>query len=588
MNESVNTLPSGVNRQEAESLLKKFLNNPNYKVLAVKGKWGVGKTYLVHKVLYENNKEYYGYASVFGISSIEQLKARILANYNNVATNIQAKNKSFLTYINKFLNDCFEWINRNSGRLERTPKIDLVFSGQSSIPVTGTLISIAGDLALNIFFNTIKNSIICIDDLERKSKLPLDELLGFVEYLVQELKCKIILIYSDDNLDTSSQEILQIYREKVIDREFTLAPTVKENLDFIFKEHLYIEVIKPVLINAGTNNIRVLRKTKWLIDELIPLINNWQPSLRNQVIKNSIVINISKLDTEFRQLFSITTDRILSLTNSSKYKNNDSVEEYMQLTQKLSYLGYEPLDIDELIISSLETSMSNSAESEFLKIGNSLNEREKNNQIIEKLNNLGKSYYNSFANSKEEISEEIIHFLEEHHLDISISEFERIENLASIIELDISQYERALLKHKLKDEPHYFNDLNIFRTKLRKYPELEAYLEEQKNQYLRTLDITTAIKNIINSDSLSISPWEKENFEFLNNRTVEEYTQWLEKGHPDLYLMIKRFLTFGLPASQKLEEAIRILAKKSKLNKIRAKFLYNIDIDNLPNTNDEN
>lgn len=105
----------------------------------------------------------------------------------------------------------------------------------------------------------------------------------------------------------------------------------------------------------------------------------------------------------------------------------------MKLTQKLSYLGYDPLDIDELIISSLETSMSNSAEREFLKIGNSLNEREKNNQIIEKLDNLGKSYYNSFANSKEEISEEIIHFLEEYHLDLSISEFGRIENLASII-----------------------------------------------------------------------------------------------------------------------------------------------------------
>ncbi|MEH2301366.1 MAG: hypothetical protein V7K88_20825 [Nostoc sp.] len=70
-------------------------------------------------------------------------------------------------------------------------------------------------------------------------------------------------------------------------------------MDFIFKDNPDIEVIKSVFINAGTNNIRVIRKTKWLIDELIPLMKDWQPSLRNQVIRNSIVINLAKLDTGF-------------------------------------------------------------------------------------------------------------------------------------------------------------------------------------------------------------------------------------------------------------------------------------------------
>ncbi|MBD2594202.1 hypothetical protein H6G74_07645 [Nostoc spongiaeforme FACHB-130] len=575
MTDSTNIFRSGVSREEAENIINKFLNNEHYRVLAVKGKWGVGKTHLVQKLLNEHSGEYYYYASVFGISSIEQLKGRIIANSHQSNSN----------RVNKLINNTVEWLSINAAKLEKTPKLEL-----GSMQIVGSLMSAVGDLGLNILFNeNARNSIICIDDLERKSKLPIDELLGFVEYLVQELKCKIILIYSDDNLDQASKKTLKIYREKVIDREFTLAPTVEENLDFIFEDHPDIEVIKSVFIKTLTNNIRVFRKTRWLIDELSPLIADWQPSLRNQVIRNCIVINLVTIDTDFCKNSSITIDNILSLTDSSKYQNNDGFEEQIQLVHKLSYIGYNSLEIDEIIINSVERSLSSYDETEFIKRGEILNEREEKNQVIEKLRNLGKPYHNSFGNSEQEIIEEIKTFLEENHLYLSISEFEQVEQLASIVELDISQYEEALLEHKLKNsDPHYFNDLNVFRAKLRKHPELAVYLEEQKNQYLQSLDISTAIKNIINSNSLSISPWEKENVTFINNCTVEEYIQWLEKGDSDLYLMVKQFLKFGLPASQKLEQAIRILAKKSKLNKIRAKFLYNIDIDNLPNTNDEN
>ncbi|MBD2496847.1 P-loop NTPase fold protein [Nostoc sp. FACHB-280] len=568
MGDSTNIFCPGVNRREAANIIHKFLNNQDYKVLAIKGKWGIGKTHLVRSCLDEHRNNYYLYASVFGISSIEHLKARIVANYQK---NIKPKP----------IKNISEFINRNSGRLEKTPKLDFGLSG--------SLLAMGGDLLLEIFFNlnVNENSIICIDDLERKSQIPLDEILGFVEYLVQELKCKIILIYNDDNLDKKSKKSLLTYREKVIDREFTLAPTVEENLDFIFKDHPDKEVIKSVFINTRTNNIRVLRKTRWLIDELSSLIKDWQPSLRSQVIRNTIIINLLTIDKEFCKDFSITIDSVVSLTDSSRYKNNDNFEEQIQLIQKLSYLGYNSLEIDEIIIHSVESSLSHHDEIEFIKRGKILNDREEKNQVIERLHNLGKPYYNSFGNSEEEIIEEIINFLEENHLCLSISEFEQVEQFASIIELDISKYERDLLEHKLKNnDPHYFNDLN-FRAKLRKYPELEAYLEEQKHQYLQTLDITTAIKNIISNDSRSISPWEKEHIDFINNCTVEEYTQWLEKGDADLYLMVKKFLKFSLPASQTLEQAIRLLAKKSKLNKIRAKFLYNIDIDNLPNNSDK-
>lgn len=593
MTQSTNLANSGVSREEAESILKRFLNNENYRVLAVKGTLGIGKTYLVQNFLSKYKKEYYFYGSVFGISSIEQLKARIIANYKkNPKDNIQEYQTkpdrvNWYNQLNKLINIFFEWINRNSPRLEKTPKLDLVLSGKSSIPVVGSLIYVAGDLALNILFNlNVKKSIVCIDDLERKSNISLDEVLGFVEYLVQELDCKIIIIFDDSNFDENSIKILNKYREKVIDREFKLNPTVEENLDFIFKDNSDIEVIKEVFLRAGTKNIRVIRKTKWLIDELIPLMENWQPSLRNQVIINSIIINLAKIDTEFSKKFSIGIDTILSLIDSSIYvaHDNDNSNKRIQAISLLSYLGFNFIKLDQQIIQLVETSLFIS--DNFIQEGNILNKEEEKKHILDKIRTIEKLYYSSFADNEREIVKELIYFFENYCLDLTFSQFEQMEQFASVLEVDVSSYEKSLLEHKLKTlEPHYFNDLNSLMFKVRKYPELEAYLEDKKNEYLQALDITTAITNLIKSDSGSISPWLEANIYFLNRCTVDEYCQWLQKGHPDLYLLVKNLLKQGLPASQNLNQAIYILGKNNKLNKIRAKFLYNIDIDNPSNTN---
>ena len=67
MTESTNKANAGVNRKEAKSSLEKFLNNKHYSVLAVNGKWGIGKTHLVQNFLYEHTKSYYYYVSVFTI-----------------------------------------------------------------------------------------------------------------------------------------------------------------------------------------------------------------------------------------------------------------------------------------------------------------------------------------------------------------------------------------------------------------------------------------------------------------------------------------------------------------------------------------
>jgi hypothetical protein len=240
--------PEG-SRAQVQEKLELFISDDNFKVLALKGKWGVGKTHLVETFFDEQKQDYY-YASVFGISSIEQLKLQILSNKGTAG---------------KIL----KWVNSQSDRITKTKEVPL-----PNLPtIAGSAISIGSDLLFNLTFNNI-NGFICIDDLERKSKLGLIELLGFVENLMHKSNCKVILIYNEEELvkDKASKKALEEYREKVIDIEVELNPTVEENISFVFPENdPDSEFIKSIFITTKTNNIRVLKKIKWNLKQFQPL-----------------------------------------------------------------------------------------------------------------------------------------------------------------------------------------------------------------------------------------------------------------------------------------------------------------------------
>jgi hypothetical protein len=104
---SVHKNPEG-SRAHVQEKLTLFINDnnfinddDNFKVLALKGKWGVGKTRLV-KTFFQEQDFYYG--SVFGLSSIEQLKSQILANKGATGKILQ-------------------WFNSQSDRITKTKEV---------------------------------------------------------------------------------------------------------------------------------------------------------------------------------------------------------------------------------------------------------------------------------------------------------------------------------------------------------------------------------------------------------------------------------------------------------------------------------
>ena len=67
----------------ASEVVMQFLERESPGVLAIKGNWGVGKTYFWKEFIRQNRRKFreisYSYVSLFGVSSVAELKKAIFA-----------------------------------------------------------------------------------------------------------------------------------------------------------------------------------------------------------------------------------------------------------------------------------------------------------------------------------------------------------------------------------------------------------------------------------------------------------------------------------------------------------------------------
>src|SRR5438552_13776327 len=156
----------------AKSVIDRFLAAETSGVLALKGAWGVGKTFAWHRIVRDVKNRImfpsYCYVSLLGISSLSELRIAIFANTQS--TRMIGEKVSVKT-INE------EWLALGGGLLRTlTQRAAQVLQ----VPYVKNL-SIGLD---SIAPHLIKNTLICLDDFERLSdNISPDELLGFISEL---------------------------------------------------------------------------------------------------------------------------------------------------------------------------------------------------------------------------------------------------------------------------------------------------------------------------------------------------------------------------------------------------------------------
>lgn len=258
-------------------LSDKLKKNESF-AIALTGEWGIGKTHF-WKSFYEKNRENfthkkYAYVSLFGIESLESLGYEIGIKSQATSTT-EKKNK-------------------------KISKVKSLFTGlvnNVKIPdleVSGFALSIGQSLVSSIISNMVSETIICIDDLERKSdKLDMKDLMGFISKLKTEKNCQVIVILHQDKINEQNTEF-QEYKEKVFDDVFYLTDNFSIIKEMIENTEM-IDVYQEFYDKLQVKNLRFYQKVDKDFQNMMSLGHDFSYTSKEYILKNLMIIRLADL-----------------------------------------------------------------------------------------------------------------------------------------------------------------------------------------------------------------------------------------------------------------------------------------------------
>lgn len=250
----------------ARSAIVRLLQSKDSRALALVGSWGRGKTHLWHDLVKstpDQARSMYSYVSLFGMSSLDDLKLAIFQREIDASPATPEKS----------------WINKLASKLPWRGAADAVT--QFDYPYVGSL----NALYRTVSFSRVRNRLICFDDLERKAQgLGLDQVLGLITFLCEERGCAVVLILNDTTMDGAAD--WNKYREKVFHGEVRYCPTTTECIDIIFGhsgDNDWYNGARTVLTQLDVSNMRIMDRIKHALEELSETFKGISPETKEQI-----------------------------------------------------------------------------------------------------------------------------------------------------------------------------------------------------------------------------------------------------------------------------------------------------------------
>lgn len=315
-----------------KSIVEYIKDYSSKKALLITGEWGIGKTYSIKKILTDNPpKEYisdYGrpiMLSLFGIDNIEILDKSL--SMNNISLNYDLKTEEKLKFLSDGINKTFNTIKKLSNK-----KILKNFDFNI-------------DLSSIASFIKYDKSIIILDDLER-CNIDLKELFGFINNLVENKSCRVIVIANKEKIE--NKEYFENHKEKVFEIELEF----KNNFDIVCSEIINnfsngkngiisflnnrIDLIKQIFDINNSKNFRILEfaihvygKIFEIIDEISikNISNNYSTEkleekkyyLKEDVLKYTIDAAI-KIKTNYKYLYESNRESFIDEGGIQEYR----------------------------------------------------------------------------------------------------------------------------------------------------------------------------------------------------------------------------------------------------------------------------
>ncbi|MEB9405647.1 P-loop NTPase fold protein [Bacillus cereus] len=274
----------------------------SYAVL-INGAWGSGKTHfwennLIEEIeeipiIQDNSDDTYKhvYISLYGLSSVDEVRKKLLLNlylYKNKGEN---KNK-FKLFNNKF----------NPFKNEKVIKVgSIVLSGLKDAKFFGVSAK-SFELETTDIQKLINLSdvVFCFDDLERSS-IPINELLGYINELVEHGNAKVIIIANEEAIE--EKEKYKKIKEKVVGRTLLYKPdhTVvveqivnsMKNQDCKKMLQDNMVIIEKIFHSSNTNNIRILKQIIFDFEIIYNEVKENYPKISEKVMREILYFTLA-------------------------------------------------------------------------------------------------------------------------------------------------------------------------------------------------------------------------------------------------------------------------------------------------------
>ena len=280
------------------------VDKPGYGIL-VKGDWGCGKSFIMKrwmKIIEDELSEKEEdaeedavklrpiYVSLNGISSVNQID--------------EALKKAISPFLHgKFMKGLGKALKLATSVALRV-NVDLNGDNQPEQMVC----TIDPKSLLEFDTTNVKGErILIFDDIER-AKLPVDEVLGYINYYVEHVGCHVIMI--GDVKKEKDEDSYKLIKEKTIGHEYTIVPETEEALEFFINEidkedSLGLsekkQLISYCFMVSGVSNLRILRQSlydyKMYVSHLPKDVTNTE---EYENIKDCLLANFITVYAEFK------------------------------------------------------------------------------------------------------------------------------------------------------------------------------------------------------------------------------------------------------------------------------------------------
>lgn len=549
-----------------------FLAAEKPEVIAIKGAWGVGKTYSWKKFLLAAKQSKaialtrYSYVSLFGINSLDALKYAIFENViSRDIIGTEASIETFRTNTTTLL--------ESMGR-----KTLGIFRGASLLKGFTPAIESLSFLSLN-------KSVICIDDLERRGNgLSIKDVLGLVSHLKEQKECKVVLLLNDKE---DGLEEYQKYLEKVIDIELSFAPTANECSQIAFEPICDRTRVLPELTEKlNIRNIRVLKKIERLVMLAQPLLQGYEPEISQQVAHSIVLFSwCYYCNSEGAPHLDFVTNLGFSSwgIGDENGANNDDVEKKKWKADIGAY-GYTQTDELDLILAEAVRS------GYFVEDLFQERAAKKNMELLAakaegSFSKAWDLYHNSFDNNQSELVDNLYEsFLKNAR---SITPLNLNGTVSLFRELGESEKASTIIDHYIstrKDEQKLFNLAeNNFFGDIRDQEIVEKF-NQHFQKSVAVEDARTVLARIAGKNG-----WNQKDEIVLANTTEDEYYNLFksEKGN-HLSQYIRTCLQFGQFGNANAQQkqianrtigALKRIAGESELNRRRVKK-FGVEVEN--------